>query len=83
MLPISVGASLGVIGGLALLGATSEGWSWGPGTPLNPFILPVGLGGLALAPILMFTALIKGGDKPGVSMLALSYLSGFMLMLLV
>jgi hypothetical protein len=83
LLPMSVGASLGVVGGLALLGATSDGWMWGPGTALNPFMLPVGLGALALAPLLMFAALFKGGDKPGVSMLALSYLSGFMLMLLV
>lgn len=82
-LPMSVGASLGVVGGLALLGATSDGWFWGPGTPLNPFVLPIGLGGLALAALLMFAALIKGGEKPGLSFLALSYLSGFMLMLLV
>lgn len=83
LLPMSVGASMGVVGGLALLGATTEGWMWGPGTPLNPFVLPVGIGGLALAALLMFAALIKGGDKPGLSFLALSYLSGFMLMLLV
>ncbi len=83
LLPMSVGASLGVVGGLALLGATTEGWMWGPGTSMNSVMLPASLGAMALAPLLMFAALVKGGAKPGLSLLALSYLSGFMLMLLV
>lgn len=83
VLPLITGLGAGATAGVVLLASTTEGWVFAQGTEFYHIAMPAGLAGLGLAPVLMLAALLKGGTKPGLPILALSYLTGLVLMLLV
>ena len=82
VLPLITGLGAGAAAGFVLLASTTEGWVFAQGTEFYHIAKPAGLAGLGLAPLLMLAALLKGGTKPGLPILALSYLTGLVLMIL-
>lgn len=75
-----------VLGGLiavALIGLSLESATWGPGTPWHDIAFYPIMGGLALAPVLMFVSLLVAARRPGFALFSLGYLSGVVIPLFV
>ncbi len=79
----AIGGVLGSVVAVALMGLSMESAPWGPGTDWYDMVYYPAMGGLALAPLLMLTAVIVAARRPGFALFSLGYLSGIVVPLIV
>ncbi len=73
---IALGLVIGGLLGVLLMGLSMEGAPWGPAGQFHTIAYYATMGGLGLAPLLVFLSVIMATKRPGFALFTLAYVTG-------